>query len=57
MTKKKVPADINQLTKFIMQETVKDPAPEVEQPTPEEKNLPVVALGRRTHGKDVHIFN
>jgi hypothetical protein len=57
MTKKKAPADINQLAKFILQETVKDPSIGVEQPTPDEKNPDVVALGRRTHGKDVHIFN
>ncbi len=57
MTKKEAPADINQLAKFMVQETVKNPAPEVEQPTQEEKNPAAVALGRRTHGKDVHIFN
>jgi len=57
MTKKETPTDINQPAKFIVQGTVKGPAQECEQPTPDDKNPTAVALGHRTHGKDAHIFN
>jgi len=57
MTKKETPTDINQPAKFIVQGTVKGPAQECEQPTPDDKNPTAVALGHLTHGKDAHIFN
>jgi hypothetical protein len=46
MAKKKTPKDVNQLARFIVDQTTEEPTPPETKPPEREKNAAAVALGR-----------